>query len=808
MSDPRFLLCLLTVLMAAPAAGAQSGANIALGKKYTLSPAPNYPRCTDPGDAVQLTDGQLTKGQFWTQQGTVGWSEAPYVTITVDLERVEPIGGVSFRTAAGAEAVQWPAAIHILTSDDGKSYRDNGDLIAMELKRRGPWPTGYAVRQLAASELHARGRFVRFLAVPLGAFLLCDEVEVFRGSPELLQGQPGGTPVADVQRLVARARIQSSAQRRFETDIAGLEKAIDASALADPSARALLRNQWTEASAALRASKLPDDASFRAVLPYNEAHARLFQVQAALWKAQGRANLTHCVPSTWDPTDLYAIPSLGGRIEVHTMRGEYRAAAVNLANASAESMEVRMHFDGLPGSPAPDYVTVHEVPWTDTVQVQAVAAALPLARRDGPDWRLTVLPGLVRQAWLTFHVRQLPPGDYTGGLTVDGPQSEPLRVPIRLRVYPLDFPRQTTLQLGGFEYTDGDSYGGLTPRNRNALISHLQERFVNAPWASESTMMKCDFAADGTVTLDTQAMDEWLARWPNAKTYYVAVSVIKRPEFDGAKMGTPEFDRKVGAWISAWVRHLGSKGISPERLGLALHDETAEGSDIGPYLAWAKAIRAAEPKVLLWEDPTYNDPAKAPAAYFAACDVLCPNRPQWLNRGEPFARFYRDQQRQGRALNFYACWGAARLLDPYSYYRLQAWHCWQIGATGSFFWAFGDNGGQSSWNEYPGFGGHTPLFLDETSVTAAKQMEAIREGVEDYEYFVLLRAAVDKAKAAGRSDSAVAEGESLLTTAADGVLAAPGASSLTWHTAKDRTKADAVRIKVLETLSALGRERP
>ena len=89
------------------------------------------------------------------------------------------------------------------------------------------------------------------------------------------------------------------------------------------------------------------------------------------------------------------------------MRGEYRAAAVNLANASDAPMEVRVHFEGLPGSPAPEYVTIHEVPWTDTIEGQPVAAALPLAQHDGPAWRLTVLPGLVRQVWLTFHVRDL-----------------------------------------------------------------------------------------------------------------------------------------------------------------------------------------------------------------------------------------------------------------------------------------------------------------------------------------------------------------------------------------------------------------
>jgi hypothetical protein len=260
----------------------------------------------------------------------------------------------------------------------------------------------------------------------------------------------------------------------------------------------------------------------------------------------------------------------------------------------------------------------------------------------------------------------------------------------------------------------------------------------------------------------------------------------------------------VGTWISAWVRHLKSKGIRPDQLGLLIHDEPHEGSDIGPLLAWAKAIRAAEPDVIIWEDPTYRDPTKAPPELFEACDVLCPNRPMWLTQGKPFAEFYLEQQRQGRTLEFYSCSGPAKLLDPYSYHRLQAWHCWKVGGTGSYFWAFGDNSGASSWCEYFAKAGpYTPIFLDPHSVTAGKHMEAIRESVEDYEYFVLLRAAIDRAKSAGKSGPALANAERLLAHGADAVIDAEGASEIRWHEPKDRTQADAVRVKILEAMESL-----
>jgi hypothetical protein len=262
----------------------------------------------------------------------------------------------------------------------------------------------------------------------------------------------------------------------------------------------------------------------------------------------------------------------------------------------------------------------------------------------------------------------------------------------------------------------------------------------------------------------------------------------------------------VGAWISAWVRHLAGKGIDPERLALLVHDEPSESTNTAPLVAWARAIRAAEPRVVIWEDPTYRDPRKLPPEVCAVSTVLCPNRPMWLAGGKPFEDFYRRQQAAGRVLEFYSCSGPARALDPYSYYRLQAWHCWQIGAVGSSFWAFGDNSGASSWNEYlVSIGPFTPLFLDERTVTAGKAMEAIRESVEDYETLMMLRKAVARAKSARSADAAVQRAESLLATAAADVLAAAGAEKLLWKEPKDRGRADVVRVNLLEALESLSR---
>jgi hypothetical protein len=790
------------------------GENMALGKSYTLWPAPNYSHCTDPDDLTQLTDGKSTTDYFWTQRGTVGWTAPSYARITVDLGRIEPIGGVAFTTAAGVAGVTWPAEIRILVSDDDRSYRDVGDLVALDHARHGPWPERYAIRRVMTGDLSTRGRYVQFVAIPLAgaSYLFVDEVEVFRGEAEWVDRDPGGEPVENAQAVFEQGRVRRALRIRYRQDADSMQQLIEQASL-DAAAREELVRRLAEVREQLDLAVEAANPDLRAVLPIGEAHARLFQLQAEVWKRAGRPDFWAHVPNAWDPVELISLTSAGSAstIEVHTMRGEYRAAAMNLHNATDRMIQARIRVTGLPDSPLPDYLTVHEVAWTDTAQSEPIAAALPEASRGQGVWTVSVPPGLVRQVWLTFHVTDQPADQYRGRLIIEAEGAESLEIPLHLRVWPFDFPRQTTLRLGGWSYTDGGGRYGVTPRNIEAFVDHLQARFVNAPWATSGVMMQFTFdPRDPTrIELDTGQFDDWISQWPDANRYHVFLSVAHYSgaivtSLGGAAIDSPEFSSRVGTWISAWVRHLKSRGIRPDQLGLLIHDEPHEGSDIGPLLAWARAIRAAEPDVIIWEDPTYRDSAAAPAELFEACDVLCPNRPMWLAEGPSFAEFYRGQQRQGRTLELYSCSGPAKLLDPYSYYRLQAWHCRQIGAAGSYFWAFGDTGGASSWCEYYARSGpYTPLFLDDHSVTAGKHMEAIRESVQDYEYFVMLGKAIERAKRAGIDPALIASAEQLLARAPDTVLDAQDASQLRWHEPKDRTVADTVRVELLQAMETL-----
>lgn len=63
----------------------------------------------------------------------------------------------------------------------------------------------------------------------------------------------------------------------------------------------------------------------------------------------------------------------------------------------------------------------------------------------------------------------------------------------------------------------------------------------------------------------------------------------------------------------------------------------------------------------------------------AAVDYMCPHRPSLMAEKDPAQRaVYAGQRRAGKGLYLYSCWGPTRTLDPYAYYRLQAWSAFQI----------------------------------------------------------------------------------------------------------------------------------
>ena len=777
-------------------ARAQSPENIALGAACTFSPAPNYAHCTDADDARQLTDGQYVQGYFWTQSGTVGWAGCGQVIITLDLGTDKPISGLSFSTAAGAAGVQWPKSIAILVAGADGLFHDVGDLVTLSARKGAPVAEGYGTHRFTTDALHTHGRKVA-LVVFGDPFVFCDEIEVWKGEDAWVNEPLPGTGVDDVRAHVTRLLTCSGVKRRITDDVAAVRKAAenvrkDAQKQINGELDAVLKEVDT-----LPTEYGPD---FKTILPLNPTHANVFAALAKVWRERGLKEPVVWAADPWYPMELCPAlpgPASAGAAQLHIdmMQNETRSVAFNMA-AAAEA-EMGIEISGLPDGLKAPCVEVRTVAWTDTRLGGPVAAALLPVKGFEGAWYPRLVPGLVQQIWLTVNSKELTPGVHNFMIKVGG---QPL--PLTIQVYPFSFPDRPTLHMGGWDYTNVVGQREVTEKNRAALVSMLREYFVDSPWAVNAAMPHGKYDATGAMNAppDTANLDAWRQLWPDARQYCVFAAVSDKLE--QWPMGTPEFDRAVGDWAKFWAQYMRGAGLDPAQLMVLLVDETSNAQMDAVITAWAKAIHASGAGILVWEDPTYQDMAKATPEMVAQCDVLCPNRPLFLEAGEAYRAFFAEQRAKGKVLEFYSCNGPMRQLDPYSYCRLQAWDCWRFGAVSSYFWAFADAAGGSSWNEYPlPRAAYTPLFIDADSVVAGKHLEAMREGVEDYEYLVML----DKAIKDRKGDPDDREEIKIMLRELPGQVCAAVSeiNSFPWKASAMPPRADAARAEILQALMTL-----
>jgi len=213
----------LIVCVVVPAT-AESPRNLALNCSYALTPVPNYGPTRGESDQTELTDGYLVPQKnnvsLWIDEAAVGWSRPrDPITITLDLGQIESIGGVAFDTAFGSAGVSAPRSIAILVSDDGEQFNFAGDLIRLS---NTPMPPAYGtyVRHIyRANTMQTKGRFIRFVVVPSGRFIFCDEISVFEGEHAIESVTQSFGSISMPQIKDSKRLTQLGAYARIRTDL-------------------------------------------------------------------------------------------------------------------------------------------------------------------------------------------------------------------------------------------------------------------------------------------------------------------------------------------------------------------------------------------------------------------------------------------------------------------------------------------------------------------------------------------------------------------------------------------------------------
>ena len=136
------------------------------------------------------------------------------------------------------------------------------------------------------------------------------------------------------------------------------------------------------------------------------------------------------------------------------------------------------------------------------------------------------------------------------------------------------------------------------------------------------------------------------------------------------------------------------------------------------------------------------------------------------------------------------------------YHRVQSWYAYEIGAVGTFFWAFGCGGGiGDSWASYtqPGTE-YSPYFVSQTTTMHSKHSEALREGVQDYEYMVMLQKRIGELRKQGKPQAAD-RAQDELDKVFNETIAKLAKNVGNWYVPKDFDILDKARVRILEILN-------
>jgi hypothetical protein len=714
---------------------------------------------------------------------------------------VTPLSGVSFRTAAGTAGVAWPRSIHLFSSVDGRGFNPLGDLVSLSKSPEVTTFSRYRVFTYETHGLQSRGRYFRLVVEADGPFVFSDEIEVFAHPSGVPDATALGPVVTDTQAFVSHAIVMRRLKAALRRDLATARERVEG-----VSAEIQQLGAWKAELERLAAEieSLPslDLKTFRAVLPTGPVQKKIFALIGEVDAASGSPPLTAWRANPWDfltPVDAFepAVPPLPA---LSLLRGETRPAAVNIRNATPDPMTVRVSVSGISDT---DAITLSEVVWTESRSGLAVASAILPVDREPSGYRVEIPAGMTRQLWLRISGASFAPGPRTAKLMISSDQAFSAHLSLPIFVHDIWFPAPPRLHIGGWDYTNVDSIYGLTPGNVGPLIKHLRDRHVDSPWATSAALAFGTFDASGRFVSapKTDNFDRWISRWPHARRYMVFLNV--KDAIGSIPSVSTAFETAVKTWLQFWTTHAMRSGIRPEKLYILLVDEPNDSDGVTRFLAWSRAIRSARTGVNIWENPNFSDPGQIPEAFLESTDVVCLNRGLALRHGSSFWHHAHKLSSSQRQLEVY--WARSSLdSDPYTYYRLQAWQVFSINGTGSAFWSFASNGDTDPFNDLAGTQvSYTPLFLASSSVTAAKQMEAIAESAHDFEILSMLRDRTMSERETARI-APLERASLLLSQGIPAVLDAEGANDVDWSTPKDRTLADSVRLAaalLLEELS-------
>jgi hypothetical protein len=483
-------------------------------------------------------------------------------------------------------------------------------------------------------------------------------------------------------------------------------------------------------------------------------------------------------------------------IRIEAARGEFEPAQLVLRAKEANTVIESVSVTDLVGSktriPA-SQIRLHEVA---TVQVEHPSDSIS-APGEYPDPLPPLktpfaLPHHRNQAiWILAHVPEsAPAGEYQGTITVDTNRGR-ITVPLKLTVFDFTLPKSPTLRSGfGISAWNIKQYHHLQTVEQEKQVWDMYMRsFAEHRIAPYSFFAHAPIrvriegeGADKKVIVDFSEFDKAAEYYLNEVGFNAFVLPMEgmgggtfferyEGEFGGFKAGTPEYERLWGDYVRQLEAHLREKGWL-DKAYVYWFDEP-EPRDYEFVIEGMKRLKRHAPGIrrMLTEQPE-------PPLY-GHVDLWCGLTPEWTREKAE------ERKKAGEEVWWYICTGPRApyiglfIEHPGVEMRLWGWQTWQYGIQGILIWettwwtsptAFPDRL-QNPWEDpmsyVSGYGvpvgtkqfwgngdgrflypprrdpnAQHPPAIEPPSPSI--RWENLRDGVEDYEYFVLLQRQIER----------------------------------------------------------------
>ncbi len=372
-------------------------------------------------------------------------------------------------------------------------------------------------------------------------------------------------------------------------------------------------------------------------------------------------------------------------------------------------------------------------------------------------------------------------------MTVSTGGEEVATVPVKLTVWPVRFPDDTTLHSNSWAYLDEKPIVGHEEDAVRDLLDHyntsltVNHRYLPKPAPdAEGNLPPMDFSKLSALIDLGPETRLWLI-WPGF-------------EFGFDRIGTSGFGGPV--WENAFTQYviqmrdfLATKGIGTDKFAWYWIDEPGDEKWNEVYLPASRLLKKIDPNMLVWADPTPKVTAESIQAGLDCVDMICPSLGNVTRKGGS-SLFLQTKLPSW----MYVC-ASEKNASPFRYYRWFSWKTWDYGLHGVGMWVYTDSRA-TTLSDYTTGVSYAMVYGGKEGMIGSKRWDSWRQGIADYEYLQMLTDAMTEAKAAGRAPEAIARAEVILT---DGVAEVIGEEPyagppLGWQTA------ERLRLEILQCI--------